>query len=207
MKVSWLSIPFVGCCLIILVGCANLIRPNYTQDLVSLRAGNYTLDRQHAFVNFKINHLGLSTMVGRFNRVDASLQFDPANIAAMQINGIIEAASVDINNQDLEDTLRGIYWFDTDRYPQITFESSSVSPLPTDELELTGSLTIKGVSQQVTLLGRFNGGADNLITGKYTLGFSATASISRAAFGIDAFDSVIADNVDIEIHAEFQRNN
>lgn len=193
--------------LISVMGCASLIRPNYSQDLVSLRPGNYTLDKQHAFVNFKVNHLGLSSMVGRFNRVDAALEFDPANIGAMQISGIIDAASIDMNNADLEDTLRGIYWLDTERFPQITFESSGVVASSTGDLELSGTLSIKGVSQQITLTGRFNGGADNLITGKYTLGFTASGSISRASFGIDAFSSVIADNIDIEIHAEFQRNN
>lgn len=195
-------------CLVLLIfvsGCASLVRPNYTQELVKLRPGNYSLDKTHAYVNFKIGHLGLSTIVGRFNTVDASLEFDPTNIEAMKINGVIEAASIDVNNTDLEDTLRGGYWFDTDRYPQVTFDSTGVVLAQEGELQVSGDLTILGVTKPITMIGRFNGGADNLLTRKYTLGFTGAASISREAFGMDAFEGIIADNVDIEIHAEFQR--
>ncbi len=195
-------------CLILLFfvsGCASLVRPNYTQELVKLRAGNYKLDKDHAYVNFKIGHLGLSMIVGRFNTVDASLEFDPANIEAMKINGVIDAASIDVNNEDLEDTLRGGYWFDTDRYPQVTFDSGKVVLAESGDLEVSGALTVLGVTKPITLIGRFNGGADNLLTRKYTLGFEGAATISRADFGMDAFEGIIADNVEIEIHAEFQR--
>ncbi len=195
-------------CLVLLFfvsACASIIRPNYTQELVKLRPGNYKLDKDHAYVHFKIGHLGLSMIVGRFNTVDASLEFDPANIEAMKINGIVDAASIDVNNEDLEDTLRGGYWFDTERYPQVTFNSASVVLGPEGDLRVSGELTVLGITKPITLIGRFNGGADNLLTRKYTLGFTGNATISRAAFGMDAFAGIIADNVDIEIHAEFQR--
>ncbi|MEE9336152.1 MAG: YceI family protein [Granulosicoccaceae bacterium] len=195
-------------CLVLLLfvsGCASIIRPNYTQELVKLRSGNYKLDKDHAYVNFKIGHLGLSTIVGRFNTVDASLEFDPANIESMKIEGVIEASSIDVNNEDLEDTLRGGYWFDTDRHPQVAFDSTDVVLGSDGDLQVSGELTVLGVTKPITLIGRFNGGADNLLTRKYTLGFTGAATISRAAFGMDAFEGIIADNVDIEIHAEFQR--
>ena len=195
-------------CLVLLFfvsACASIIRPNYTQELVKLRSGNYKLDKDHAYVNFKIGHLGLSTIVGRFNTVAASLEFDPVNIEAMKISGVIDAASIDVNNEDLEDTLRGGYWFDTERYPQVTFDSAGVVLGPEGDLQVSGELTVLGITKPITLIGRFNGGADNLLTRKYTLGFTGAATISRAEFGMDAFEGIIADNVDIEIHAEFQR--
>jgi len=205
-----MGLPIVRCAVSLLLlftlsACVSLVRPNYTQQLTKLRPGNYALDKTHAYVNFQIGHLGLSKVVGRFNTVDASLEFDPTNIAAMKINGVIEAGSIDVNNEDLEDTLRGEYWFATDRYPQVTFDSTAVALGSEGELQVSGELTILGVTKPITLIGKFNGGADNLLTRKYTLGFEGSATISRAAFGMDAFEGIIADNVDIEIHAEFQR--
>ena len=70
---------------------------------------------------------------------------------------------------------------------------------------VTGDFTLRGVTLPLELDGRFNGGADNILTGRYTLGFAASGSLSRSAYGIDAFGALVGDEVGIEIHAEFQR--
>ena len=187
-------------------GCASVIRPNYTQALTELRAGAYTLDRDHAYLIFRIEHLGLSTVVGRFNRVDASLDFDPEQLSQLVLEGVIETASIDLNNEDLEGRLRGSGWLDADQYPQARFESISVEPGEDGNFLLNGDFTLRGITQPVSLMASFNGGADNLLTGRYTLGFTATGQISRSAFGIDSLAALVADEVFIEIHAEFQRS-
>ena len=192
--------------LVILVsGCASVIRPNYTQVLTELRAGAYTLDPDHAYLIFRIEHLGLSTVVGRFNRVDATLDFDPEQLSELALDGLIDTASIDLNNDDLEGRLRGSGWLDTEQFPQARFESVSVESAEDGEFILNGNFTLRGITQPVLLMARFNGGADNLLTGRYTLGFTATGQISRSEFGIDSLAALVADEVFIEIHAEFQR--
>lgn len=186
-------------------GCANLIRPNFTPELATLRAGEYQLDPMHSYLLFKIEHLGLSKIVGRFNNVDATLDFNPKQIENMQLSAIVSADSIDVNNPDLESTLQEPDWFDTARFPQITFNSSSVNLTTTEDIEITGTLTLRGISKAITLNAKFNGGADNLITRKYTIGFSATTTIHRSDFGIDAFSALVGDTVELEAHGEFLR--
>lgn len=189
-----------------LAGCASLVRPNYTQELSELRSGDYSLDPEHAYVHFKVEHLGLSTVVGRFNTVDASLDFDPASLEDMQLEGVIDITSIDMNNESLESRLQGAEWFDTARFPEATFQTLAVSDIDNNAFVISGDLTLRGVTQPISLNAVFKGGADNLLTGKYTLGFSATGSFQRSDYGIDSFLGLVADEVFIEIHAEFQRN-
>lgn len=189
-----------------LSACASLIRPNYSQELLELRPGAYTLDPEHAYVNFRVGHLGLSTIVGRFNVVAGSLDFDPENITNLSLQGIIESASVDVNNAELEETLQEDAWFDSEAYPQITFSSTSVERIGDNTVNIIGDLTLRGVTREIAVETRFNGGADNFLTGKYTLGFSANTTIKRSDYGMDSFAALVADDIDIEMHGEFQRN-
>lgn len=194
------------CCLALLLsGCTSLITPNYSQDLAQLRSGQYRLDPEHAYIHFKIEHLGLSTIVGRFNRADASLDFDPDSIDELQLEGYIDVAEIDVNNRDLEKRLRGREWFDTDRFPRATFSTVSVTPTSANTFLIEGDFTLRGVSKLLSLEATFKGGADNMLTGKYTLGFAATGSFLRSDYGIDGFGALLADNVTIEINAEFQK--
>jgi len=186
-------------------GCTNVIRPNFTQSLVELRAGAYTLDQDHAYLIFRIEHLGLSTVVGRFNSVDATLDFDPEQLSELVLDGIIETTSIDLNNEDLERRLRGSGWLDTAQFPQARFESKTVEPGDEGEFVINGDFTLRGITQPVSLMAAFKGGADNLLTGRYTLGFTATGQIARSDYGIDSLGALVADEVFIEIHAEFQR--
>jgi polyisoprenoid-binding protein YceI len=197
--VSWLLL------VIALAGCGYLIKPKVKTGMVQLEKGSYQIDPTHASVLFKINHMGLSTFVGRFNKFDAQLEFDPANIAAAKLSAVIDIASVDVNNPDLEETLRGSSWFDTERYPQASFKTSSVVVVDAATAEFTGDLTFHGVIAPVTLRIKFNGGGNNMLTGTYTLGFSAFTQISRSAFGMDYLVPAIGDQVDIEVFAEFKQ--
>jgi len=174
--------------------------------LTELRPGDYTLDPEHAYVTFRVDHLGLSKIVGRFNVVSGSLDFNPDNIEQMSLQGIIESNSIDVNNKDLESQLQAPDWFASKQHPQITFTSRVVSQSPDDgTLLIEGDLIVRGVSQPIVLQARFNGGADNILTGKYTLGFTATTTIQRSDFGMKAFAALIGDDVSVELHGEFQQ--
>ena len=79
---------------ILLSGCASIVRPNFQTEIVKLRPGEYTLDPAHAALIFKVDHLELSTYVGRFNTFDATLDFDPDDLAATRLNGIVDMTSI-----------------------------------------------------------------------------------------------------------------
>lgn len=191
--------------LIVSTGCTDLIRPNYTTDVVKLRPGQYQLDQLHSYLIFRVEHLGLSKIIGRFNTLDATLDFDPDNMQTMQLSASIDANSVDLNNGDLQTTLQEPNWFNSSRYPQIVFNSEAVTVGTDGSMEISGSLSMRGISLPVLLQTKFNGGADNLITRKYTIGFEASAKIKRSEFGMDAFSAVVGDSVEVEVHGEFLR--
>jgi len=189
----------------LLASCGTLIKPNVNTGIAQLEKGSYKLDQTHVAVLFKINHMGLSTFVGRFNKVDATLEFDPNNIAAAKLSAIIDVASIDANNPDLEETLRGSSWFDAEKYPQAFFKTTSVSVIDQSSAIFTGDLSLHGITAPINLTVTFNGGANNMLTGFYTLGFSATSTISRSVFGIDYLVPAIGDQVALEVFAEFQQ--
>jgi len=189
-----------------LSACVSWLAPNVQTEIVKLKAGQYSLDKSHTAVLFKVDHLGLSTYIGRFNEFDASLNFDPSNIAQMQLNATIEMNSLDINNPDLKEDLMGRTWFNQKSYPQAKFTTRSVSLLADNEFEFVGDMDWRGVVKPISLIVTFNGGATNILTQKYTLGFSAKGSFLRSDFGMDAFIPLVGDQIEIEVYSEFQKN-
>lgn len=189
-----------------LSACAALITPNYTQQVAELRPGQYQLDVEHAYIHFRIEHLGLSTIVGRFNKAAASLDFDPEALGELQLDGYVNVDAIDLNNRELEQRLRGRDWFDTARFPQARFSTVSVTPTGGGTLTIEGNFTLRGITRPLVLEARFKGGADNLLSGKYTLGFAANGSFLRSDYGIDGLGGLVADEVFVEINAEFQKS-
>jgi polyisoprenoid-binding protein YceI len=188
-----------------LSACGYLIQPNVKTGIVKLEKGTYKIDPQHATVLFKINHMGMSTFVGRFNKVDASLEFDPKKMAEAKLSAIIDMNSLDVNSNELQDSLRSSSWFDVAKYPQAFFKTTSVQMLDEQRAIFAGTLTLHGVTAPVFLQVTFNGGGDNMLTGNYTLGFTATTQFKRSTFGVDYLIPAIADDVNLEVYAEFQQ--
>lgn len=191
--------------LALLVGCDALLKPDVKTELTQLREGSYRLDLNHTALIFKIGHLGISTYVGRFNRMAATLEFDPDNLAATRLDAVVDLTSLDLNNPKLEERLGERSWFNVAEHPEARFDTLGVEVLDNNRFRFTGNLTLRGITRPLTLDATFHGGADNMLTGRYTLGFSATGSLRRLDFGMDKFPSLVGDEVQVEIYAEFQR--
>lgn len=189
-----------------LTSCASIVRPNYQTEIAKLRSGDFSLDPKHSFLLFKVEHLGLSTYVGRFNTLQASMDFDVDDLAATRLDGIVDMDSIDTGDKELDDLLREPDWFDSAQFPQGLFTTTGIEIQDNNMLIFNGDLTLRGVTRPVKMFGRFNGGADNLFTGRYTIGFSATGSISRSEFGIDKFAALVGDEIRLEVFAEFLKN-
>lgn len=181
----------------------SLLTPKINTELTQLRSGQYRLDPNHTSLQFKVSHLGLSTYVGRFNQVDASLDFTPDNMAQAQLQARININSIDTNNSTLDATLCSS-WFDCNRYPDAFFESTDITAEGSG-FRFQGDLTLNGVTQRINLYGEFLGGAVNRLNGRYTLGFKADGVIKRSNFGIDNYLTLVGDVVTLEVHAEFLR--
>lgn len=184
-------------------GCASLVAPKVASEPAALKAGAYALDQNHASLLFKVNHLGYSTYVGRFEKLDATLDFDAADVTAAHVEAKIGIASLDVANDAFAQTLTGGAWFDAAAYPEAVFRSTSIEKTGEKSGRLTGELTLHGVTAPVTLDVAFNGGAQDLLRGGYVVGFSAKGNFSRKTFGVDRFEGIVGDDVEIDIEAEF----
>lgn len=192
--------------LFVLGGCAQLLAPKVNNTFAELKSGQYTLDPAHSTLLFKVGHLGLSTYVGRFNALSASLDFDPSDPAKSRLDARIEMNSIDVQDPDFSKTLAGDSWLDSAQFPQARFTTTQAKALPNNRLEFTGQLNFRGVTAPVTLEATFHGGAHNLLSGYYTLGFSAEGKFRRSTFGLDQHIPLVSDEVKIEVYAEFLRS-
>lgn len=198
--------PLILVCLTLLVSCDRLVTPNFETEVAELRGGAYTLDKDHAALLFKINHLGFSTFIGRFGDFDASLDFDPENIENSSLEVIVNTASIDVNLPEFEEELRGSSWFDVENFPQAVFRTTSfVEAVDEDTFVFAGDLTLLGNTAPLTLVVNFHGGGRNFLTRRYTLGFSANSTFKRSDFGLSNMVSFgIGDDIELEVHVEFQ---
>ncbi|MFN4024546.1 MAG: YceI family protein [Hyphomonas sp.] len=193
-----------------LSGCntlaATFLTPAIDRQAVTLQPGDFRLDTAHAALLFRIDHLGFADYVGRFDRFEATLSGDPADPGASVVEAVIDIASLNVANPDFEAQLMGPDWFDAARHPQAIFRSRTVRLTGASTAEVEGDLTLRGTTRPALLTVRFNGSAYDRLRGADVAGFSATAEISRSAFGIDRFSGLITDTVRLEIEAEFIRN-
>tara|TARA_R110002072_G_scaffold247353_2_gene406482 strand:- start:29135 stop:29779 length:645 start_codon:yes stop_codon:yes gene_type:complete len=194
---------------VLLVSCDRLITPGFETSVAELRGGAYTLDKDHASLLWKINHLGFSTYIGRFNEFDASLDFDAENVENSSLEVIVDTSSLDVNNPDFAEDLRGSDWFDVENFPQAVFRTTSfVEAVDEDTFVFQGDLTLLGNTAPVMLTVNFHGGGRNFLTRRYTLGFSASTTFQRSAFGLDNMVAFgVGDDIELEIHVEFQDAN
>ena len=191
----------------LLAGCtslvAPLVKPHVKTELAALETGDWKLDPAHAALLFRIDHLGYSDLVGRFEAFDVSLTGDASDPAAARAEAVIDMTSLDMANDAFAAQLMGPGWFDAETYPQALFRTLTVRPGEAGTAEVDGELTLHGVTRPVTLHVTFNGTAYDRIRGADVAGFSASATINRSDFALSAFSGLVTDEVRIGIEAEF----
>jgi len=149
-----------------------------------LAPGSWNFDANHSSVNFKVRHLGLTNVRGRFNDIDASLVIGES-LADSKVGASISMDSVDTNQPDRDAHLRSTDFFSTDANPQMTFFSTAIRESSEGEYQADGELTINGITKPVTLDVEFTGSVVHPGDGKEHAGFIATTDVLRDDFGID----------------------
>jgi polyisoprenoid-binding protein YceI len=131
--------------------------------------------------------MGFSNYTARFTRIEAQLQFDPANIGAARVRVNIDPRSIEADNapEGFMLTLAGKDWLDADRFPQMTFVSKTIELTGADSFQIHGELTLHGVTRPLTLEARYNGGyAGQPMDPHARVGFSAHGTLQRSEFGV-----------------------
>ena len=165
---------------------------------------NYTVDTKgmHASINFKINHLGYSWIVGRFNDFNGSFAFDEANAANNSVEVTVDTASIDTNHGERDRHLRDDDFLDVSQYPEASFKSTSVTQGDDEgEYVVKGDLTLHGVTKPVEFdIEQVGAGEDPW--GGYRRGFEGELELQLADFGIDYDLGPAAATVYLEMHLE-----
>lgn len=178
-------------------------------------AGPYRLDKSHASLIFRVDHLGFSNYTARFTDFDAELHFNPEDPAAMTVSASIDPNSIETDFPDPETldfnaVLRGTDWLNTKRFPEITFQSTGIELTGPRTAKVTGDLALHGVTLPVTLDVTFNGGyRGHPMDPNARIGFSARGTFERCAFGIsfglppEGSRMGVGNEVEVIIEAEF----
>lgn len=152
----------------------------------NLHATEYKIDTAgaHAFIQFKIKHLGYSWLHGRFDDFEGRFSYDPKKPEDSDVTVVIDTASVNSNHAERDKHLRGKDFLHVEKYPQARFESTAFIPKGNGKAELKGELTLHGVTREISIdVTEIGGGKDPW--GGYRQGFTGTTEFALKDFGID----------------------
>ncbi|MGC2405249.1 MAG: YceI family protein [Candidatus Cybelea sp.] len=166
----------------------------------------YSLDRAHTTVEFVVRHLMITKVRGRFTTFDGQIELASGSDLPVAISATIDAASIDTRDDQRDAHLRSADFFEVEKYPILTFESTRIDGTP-DEFIIDGRLMIHGVTRDVSLSGSFEGRANDP-WGGVRAGYSAHTTINRKDFGLtwnaalETGGVVVGDEVRIELNVE-----
>jgi polyisoprenoid-binding protein YceI len=174
-----------------------------TASTAAAQAGTWQIDPNHSAAQFSVKHLGVSTVRGAFTKVSGSVKHDPADPSKDSLDATIETSSVDTRVEMRDNDLRSPRFFDAQKYPTITFHSKQTKVVAAGKLQITGDLTIRGVTKEVVLDvdGPSEPIKDPMGKGQ-RIGASATTKVNRQDFGVSAMPGIVGDEITITIDTE-----
>lgn len=165
-------------------------------------AADYVIDPSHTRVEYRVSHLGFSFMPGRFSDVTGNIAFDPQKPEESQVNVLINALAVSMDDKTLDEKLKGPQFFNASKYPLIAFKSTEVKKNGINTGTMTGDVTLLGVTKPITLKVKFNKKGWNKYAGAEAVGFTAWGKLRRSDFGMKAYIPDVGDEVTLRIAVE-----
>ena len=170
----------------------------------------WKIDPAHSEINFKVKHLVVSTVTGHFSKFDASIETSKEDFSDAKINFEADINSIDTKNEQRDGHLKSADFFDSENHPKMTFVSKSIKKVSDHEMKVTGNLTLRGVTKEITLDVIYNGTVAGF-GGTQVAGFEVRGKLNRFDFGLqwnaltEAGGVVVSNEVKIEILAEFNK--
>lgn len=175
--------------------------------------GAFVIDNNHSSAEFRVRHLGVSTVSGEFEKLEGSIWFNPAAPEASRVEVVIQAASINTAVEGRDNHLRSADFFDVEKFPTLTFKSTAVRVTGEGTFEVDGDLTIRDVTRSVTLEAELGGlmerqGREGRLQ---TVGFSAQTRINRGDYGLtwnralEAGGFLVGEEVRIMLEVEANR--
>ena len=169
----------------------------------------WTVDQSHSHIGFEVKHMMVSKVKGVFDSYTANVEAaDLADLTEANISFAFDVASINTRNEDRDNHIKSADFFDADQFPVITFESTSITKAG-DSFDVTGNLTIKDITKEVTFETEFNGKGTNP-WGQAVYGFEAETKINREEFGLTWNTALETGGVlvgkDVKIKVELELN-
>lgn len=177
----------------------------------SALTGTYTIDPSHTQIGFVARHAMVTKVRGAFNDFAGTVVFDAADPGATAVTVTIQAASIDTRNSQRDEHLRSNDFLAMEEFPQITFVSTALRETGDASFELTGDLTVKGVTNSVTIPFRYEGAASDPF-GNLRLGFEGSVAINRRDYGVtwnaalETGGFLVSDKIDLEFEISAIKN-
>lgn len=165
-------------------------------------AADYSVDDDHTFALFRVQHMGAGYTWGRFDAISGEVSYDPANPAGNKVSITIQAASISTGVPKMEEHLKSNDFFDVKQFPTLTFASKSFTRQADGQYNVVGDLTMHGVTKAVTVPVVRTGMGKHLMNGKPLVGFETTFEINRNDFGIKYGPGAVGDTVRITFALE-----
>ena len=163
---------------------------------------DYTIDPTHTATVFSWNHFGFSTPSANFSDIQGVISVDNAKPANSSVNVTIPLSSLNTNVKALDEHLKTADFFNAEKYPTITFKSTKVQAISKNKYKITGNLTVKDVTKPVVLDAVLNKQGIHPMTKAQSIGFNATTSFDRSAFGVGAYVPNVGDKITVNITTE-----
>jgi len=171
------------------------------------RAERFAIDPVHTRVAFQVSHAGFSSPIGTFSGASGVLDFDKGDWSQAHVDVHIPIATLQLGDENWQGKILDPTFFDAKKFPEAHFVSTRVEAKGSDEAEVSGDLTLHGVTKPVTLHVKFNQLArPPLPPFRLTAGFSATATLSRKDFGMEHWEKVVGDDVRLLLQVEAMRD-
>ncbi len=165
----------------------------------------YTIDPQHSFVVWRVDHLGFSTQTGKWP-ANGFIWLDNTDPSKSKVDVTVKINSLVTGISELNKHLEGSLFFDSAKYPTATFVSTTINLLSKDTADVQGNLTLHGVTKPITLHVHLNKMGQNPVNDKMSVGFSADTAINRSDFDIKGFLPMVGDKVHLVIDVEAQKD-
>jgi polyisoprenoid-binding protein YceI len=170
----------------------------------------WNIDPTHSEIQFKVKHLVISTVTGHFRQFEGTVETEGDDFATASIHFEANTASVDTNQTQRDEHLRSVEFFDSEKYPKMTFQSTSIEKTDDDTYTVTGDLTIKDVTKSVELKAEYGGSMTDFY-GNYKSGFEISGKLNRKEFGLtwaavtEAGGIVVGDEVKLVLNVQLAR--
>ena len=146
----------------------------------------WVIDIDHSVVRFSIRHFMIANVVGLFSKMSGVILLDPPDLAHLSVEAEVEVQSLTTGHAERDEHLLSPDYFDVAKHPKILFKSTKVESIGKTHFEITGHLTMKGITNPITLEADYFGPVKSPFSGKTCIGFSATGKINREDYGMQS---------------------